>query len=821
MKRILALLAAVFLGSARFVSGADGVNEALQKGLFEEEANHNLEAAIQAYQSVIKQFDDQRKFAATAIFRLGECYRKQGKTNEATAQYQRIVQEFADQPALATLSQQNLSGLGARAAIGTKPSEPIPATSAEAEEVQRIKVLIKGSPDLVNAKNQNDETPLQKAAGLGQLSVAEFLLANNADVDARGSISWTPLQKAAIYGHRAIAELLLKHGAEVNRRDWTSPLHLAAQKGYTAVAEVLLDHNADVNAKEGFSGATPLHYAAQNGHNLTVKLLMARGADLNARLSFPPNPNTIPNLSEPPRKEQSGDTPLHLASQAGHPFVVMQLVEKGAQVSAQNDVGQTPLHRAVSQQQISVAEYLVAHEADINAKPTGGAPALNVAILGGSLAIVELLLKNGADVNAQGADQKSPLHLAVDQRSAEIVRLLLGYKPELEVKDGVGFTPLQEAVLSRNTIIAEALLKAGADPNAKMNGNTPLHAAVQSRQLEMIELLLAHKADVNALNNEGQTPLGLLNAPEPRTSRQTMPAIRSIPTRAIRQQPGVGGAVQSSPPVEESDKIIQLLRQHGASENLHRLSFIRVSRSDPSFGDPAPKMWEFLKDKNSYNRCSLLELIATIYGGDLQRTFPFPDFEKLEINRIDPDTKQTQDLKVNLAASFSAGDCSKDMWLEWGDIIELPERDHMLNEQGKGLPGEVQKFLQKCLARTVEIIVKGQTNKFVLAPSFPPQGSGASFQERLKAVLEQNQSESTSALPYLRLSELVRNSGLLRSSSDLSRVKVKRADPVTKRTLDLMFNLDDPSQGVGVWLRDGDVIEIPEKSEVSQAEKPN
>jgi tetratricopeptide (TPR) repeat protein len=128
MKRILTLLAAVFLGSAGFVSGAAGINEALQKGLFEEEANHNLEAAIQAYQSVIKQFDDQRKFAATAIFRLGECYRKQGKTNEATAQYQRIVQEFADQPALATLSQQNLSGLGARAPIGTKPSEPIPAT---------------------------------------------------------------------------------------------------------------------------------------------------------------------------------------------------------------------------------------------------------------------------------------------------------------------------------------------------------------------------------------------------------------------------------------------------------------------------------------------------------------------------------------------------------------------------------------------------------------------------------------------------------------------------------------------------------------------
>jgi hypothetical protein len=47
----------------------------LQKGLFEEEANHDLAAAMQAYQSVIERMDKDRKLAATAIFRLGECYR--------------------------------------------------------------------------------------------------------------------------------------------------------------------------------------------------------------------------------------------------------------------------------------------------------------------------------------------------------------------------------------------------------------------------------------------------------------------------------------------------------------------------------------------------------------------------------------------------------------------------------------------------------------------------------------------------------------------------------------------------------------------------
>src|SRR5437879_1135741 len=102
------LLVVLLTIPVRRISAAEGVNDLLQKGLFEEEANHNLDAAIKAYQSVITQQDDQRKLAATAVFRLGECYRKLGRTNEATAQYERILRDFADQPSLAALSRQYL-----------------------------------------------------------------------------------------------------------------------------------------------------------------------------------------------------------------------------------------------------------------------------------------------------------------------------------------------------------------------------------------------------------------------------------------------------------------------------------------------------------------------------------------------------------------------------------------------------------------------------------------------------------------------------------------------------------------------------------------
>lgn len=121
-------------------AATNDLTSALQKGLFEEEANHNLEAAAQAYQAVSAQFDKDRKLAATAIFRLGEVYRKQGKTNEAVVQYERIVREFSDQETLARLSRQNVStlGRGAPTAAAAGESEPSAQLIAARTEVASL-----------------------------------------------------------------------------------------------------------------------------------------------------------------------------------------------------------------------------------------------------------------------------------------------------------------------------------------------------------------------------------------------------------------------------------------------------------------------------------------------------------------------------------------------------------------------------------------------------------------------------------------------------------------------------------------------------------
>jgi biopolymer transport protein ExbD len=79
-------------------------------GLLSEEAEQDLAGAEAAYRQAIQQFDRQREGAANAIFRLGEVYRKLGRTEEAKVQYARILREFPDMVRLTELSHARLIG---------------------------------------------------------------------------------------------------------------------------------------------------------------------------------------------------------------------------------------------------------------------------------------------------------------------------------------------------------------------------------------------------------------------------------------------------------------------------------------------------------------------------------------------------------------------------------------------------------------------------------------------------------------------------------------------------------------------------------------
>jgi ankyrin repeat protein len=142
----------------------------------------------------------------------------------------------------------------------------------------KVQALLKSHPEQVDKRDPATMTPLHLAAQEGHKDMAELLLANKADVNAKAADGWTPLHLATQNGHKDVAELLLANKADVNAKatDGSTPLHLAAAAGATEVAQLLLEHDADAVLKAN-DGAKPAERAEAAGHKDVVALINKYG----------------------------------------------------------------------------------------------------------------------------------------------------------------------------------------------------------------------------------------------------------------------------------------------------------------------------------------------------------------------------------------------------------------------------------------------------------------------------------------------------------------------------------------------------------------
>ena len=86
-------------------------------------------------------------------------------------------------------------------------------------------------------------------------------------------------------------------------------------------------------------------------------------------------------------------------------------------------------------------------------------------------------------------------------------------------------TPLHFAAMTNeNLAVLQALLAAGANPDAKgSNDRTPLHyAALRKDNAAVLQFLLAAGADINARTSEGETPLDVATRKENWSAVQTL-----------------------------------------------------------------------------------------------------------------------------------------------------------------------------------------------------------------------------------------------------------------------------------------------------------
>ncbi len=155
------------------------------------------------------------------------------------------------------------------------------------------------------------------------------------------------------------------------------------------------------------ASAGPLHEAAETGDIDQVKQAIAEGADVN-------------------QADHASRLPLFLAASKGHAAIAVLLIEKGADVSMEDQLlGWRPLHVAANAGHLDVVEILIEHGADVNAAAglTGKTP-LHIAAERGRLPIVELLIAKGADVNARDNGNTLPIHYAAAAAHFDVVELL-------------------------------------------------------------------------------------------------------------------------------------------------------------------------------------------------------------------------------------------------------------------------------------------------------------------------------------------------------------------------------------------------------------
>ncbi len=593
----------------------------LQKGLFEEEANRNLDAASAAYQTLVTQFDKDRQIGATAIFRLGEVYRKQGKTNEAAAQYERIVRDFAEQTTLVTLSRQNLAGL-----VVKSGSIPTPAATSPTDVaiVQQALVITKASiSDL-----QDQITRYQALPETNRLASLCQLFANDAVL---GADCRAALEIKARLNNLLLEGLNTNHPSFIKQQKQLASLEheieAKAQKQISSLPQTIasleaqvetLQRQGDLYEKRMSSAVAPaLPDASQLSKmsqaeirqvlpalvpdQLLMKLLEQLGATetklAELKQDFGPDHPEIKRLVavEKTVNRQIDERvagiikALELRGTASDvsksTTAVTTVVDeeeseiRRIQAMIQNspdlinapsgDPFMTPLCRAASKGQLRVARFLLDNGALVD-QPSGrenslyaGRTALHYAGDAGHRAMVELLVSRNANVNDRSKSGYTALHIAAQKGFQSVAEALVNGRADINAPANWRETPLRLAAERGHAGMVAFLIAKGADVNAP-DGNdmTPLHWAASQGHREALQHLVTAKAGLNALDKDGQTALSLAAG-----------AGHLEIVKALLQAGADPNAGKANPPVHSAIKaravdVVQALLKAGADANL-------------------------------------------------------------------------------------------------------------------------------------------------------------------------------------------------------------------------------------------------------------
>jgi len=172
-----------------------------------------------------------------------------------------------------------------------------------------------------------------------------------------------------------------------------SVLHWAALQGKERLVNYVLTHEQCPVDEEDDTGATPLILATMKGSLAICKQLLDRGAKVN-------------------HENKNGHNPTKYAGSKNHKDVLQLLLARGGDVNARDHIGETPVHRVASMEHVECLR-LMLEEAiipvQVDSQNKEGNTALHLACEAVDAACALLLIDHGAQANVINKAEQSPL----------------------------------------------------------------------------------------------------------------------------------------------------------------------------------------------------------------------------------------------------------------------------------------------------------------------------------------------------------------------------------------------------------------------------
>lgn len=397
-----------------------------------------------------------------------------------------------------------------------------------------VAALLLDASAQVDALNGEGFSALGIACNAGNWRLARYLIEHGAKPEPAAG---QPALLAAVSGEDdpAGVQLLLRHKARVDARghEQRTALMQACATGNADIVGVLLDAGADRNAHDA-QGLTPLLEAARHGHTAVVARLALAKPDVSAvdaqqrtALALACLAGAPPELLrqlmqlgvDPATPDAEGRRAIDHAIEAGRwPQVAVldpgyALPASVAEGLAEGHFEKTPrelLREALRAQRLESAEAML--RLGVGPAPEAMASLLLEFAMDDRLVVFDWLLRHGASADQALEDGDSVFFRLLDRGGLAQAALWRLLERAQAVGGSAGLGRFLHACLAgdyvsrSNEQLAVALLERGADAfGGGAAIDPPLIAAVRLGWSRLAELLLLAGADPNARESHGQT----------------------------------------------------------------------------------------------------------------------------------------------------------------------------------------------------------------------------------------------------------------------------------------------------------------------------